>query len=153
MKKSALFPLSIVAIALICSLALSANATYNVTSNVDADPENVMLGTNVVITATTDEDFTDATFTWTAPSGVKKTETVAFAGTPKTASSSFTVDEYGVWKVTIFSSRGTVIGTIDYLVNVGFNVVPELPLLGTAGAAIAMIGGFVYFKKRNVSLI
>ena len=30
-----------------------------------------------------------------------------------------------------------------------FNVIPEIPIIGTAGASIAMIAGFTYKMKRK----
>lgn len=117
----------------VSGVILAANAYYNVTSNL-VDPSNVAPGTNVVITAVTDENFESATFTWKNPAGVVVLqETVQFAGTPKTAVSDYVVDSGGLWKVTVYSDNGQEIGVFEYTVRLGFNVVPELPLIGTAG--------------------
>ncbi len=129
---------------------IAAQAYYNVTSNI-ADPENVQPGTNIVITATTDENFASAKFTWKNQAGITKLEeTAPFTGTTtKTAVSDFVVNDGGVWTVTVYSNNGRLIGTYEYNVKVGFNVVPEIPLLGTAGASIAMLAGFAYKMKRK----
>jgi hypothetical protein len=145
-----LVPLIVLALALTISLSAMVFASYNVTSNL-VDPYNVAPGTNVVITAQTDESFVDAKFTWKNQAGVVKLEeTIAFTGDPKTAVSDFVVNDGGIWRVSVYSDNGQLIGTCEYTVKVGFNVIPELPIIGTAGASIAMLSGLAYrMRKKN----
>ena len=151
MRKMLLVPLIVLALALTISLSAIVFASYNVTSNL-ADPYNVAPGTNVVITAQTDdESFTNAKFTWKNQAGVVKLEeTIPFTGTPKTAVSHLVVNDGGIWTVSVYSNNGHYIGTFEYTVKVGFNVIPELPIIGTAGASIAMVSGLAYrMRKKN----
>lgn len=150
MRKMLLIPLIVLALALTMSLSAIVFASYNVTSNI-SDPSNVPLGTNVIITAHTDEGFADATFTWKNQAGVVKLEeTIPFTGNPKTAVSDFVVNDGGIWTVSVYSNNGKLIGTFEYTVKFGFNVIPELPIIGTAGASIAMLSGLAYkMHKKN----
>lgn len=150
MRKMLLIPLFVLALALTISLSSIVFASYNVTSNL-TDPYNVQPGTNVVITAHTNENFDDAKFTWKNQAGVVKLEeTIPFTGTPKTAVSDLVVDDGGIWAVSVYSNNGQLIGTFECTVRVGFNVVPELPIIGTAGASIAMLSGLAYkMVKKN----
>src|SRR3990170_3554759 len=150
MRKMLLVPIFVLALALTISLSAIVFASYNVTSNL-ANPYNVQPGTNVVITAHTDENFANAKFTWKNQVGVVKLEeTIPFTGTPKTAVSDFVVNDGGVWTVSVYSNNGQLIGTFEYTVKVGFNVIPELPIIGTAGASIAMLSGLAYrMRKKN----
>jgi len=149
MRKAILITILVLSLAMVAGLIIAANATYNVTSNV-ADPSNVAPGTNVIITAQTNENFLSATFTWKNPAGnIILEETVPFTGTPKTAVSDMVVNDGGVWEVAVYSNNGQKIGVFEYTVRLGFNVIPELPLIGTAGASIAMIAGLAYKMKRK----
>jgi hypothetical protein len=110
----------------------------------------------VVLTATTSDNKVDSVkFTWYAPGTYGGTP--AFESTDTDGSngytSSYTVDSLGQWRmiVTFYNSQDQVLWTDTSTVQVFFqlNVVPEFAVLGTAGALIAMLGSFMYMKKRK----
>ena len=151
--------LSIVAIALISSLVALANAagyTYELTSNY---PEyNVPLDTAVTVTAkTNDPNAYRVRFIWSDPAGrIELTEgvTVTSDGGFSVASSTCTLNTIGDWDVyAIFLDKfGSQCFSIVLPVKIrytSFNVIPEVAVIGTAGASVAMIAAFTYKMKRK----
>jgi len=125
---------------------------YNVTSNyhgIDAP-----LGANVVVTATTtDPTITQVTFLWkNAASQIKFTDVVPISG--GSAQSTHQPDSTGDWGVQTFfqGPGGTTKEGVELTVAIratSFNVVPEIPILGTAGASVGMLFGLTYVLKRK----
>ena len=145
---------------------------YEITNNWHGSGD-LQPGTNVVATAMTiDPEVTQVTFLWKDPAGqIAFQETVAVFQNGTTGSGqikgtqyedvavSFAVSEYtpqslGDWGVQALfqDSSGKTCQTISWVLAIratSFNVIPEIPILGTAGAATAMITGFTYKMKRK----
>ena len=126
--------------------------TYNVTSNYHGI--DTPLGATVIVTATTtDPTITQVTFLWkNAAKEMEFTDVVTISG--GSAQSSHQPDSMGDWGVqTLFQGPdGTTKQGIELTVKIratSFNVIPEIPLLGAAGASIAMLFGFAYKMKRK----
>lgn len=140
----------------------SLSSGYAVTSNYHG--KDVPPGTAVVVTAmTTDSRVDKVTFIWKNPADqtvFTETKTVFTNGTYyngkliRYAISTHTVNAMGDWGVqakfldvhnfcictwtTRLATRAT-----------SFNVIPEVPILGTAGAAAAMMLGVTYKLKKK----
>ena len=168
---------SILALALACLTTgvfaahnpINLNDGYEVFS--DAHGIDIPPGTLVTVTAlTTDPDVTQVTFLWKSPiGGLVFSETVAVVDMDsyetlewplvKGAESDYTPtvppDMLGDWGVQALfqGSEGKTIQGYEDVVRIratSFNVIPEIPIIGTAGASIAMLSGFAYkLKKRN----
>lgn len=163
--------LSILTFALICSFATAVYAQvqalstgYAITSNyhgIDVPP-----GSSVVVTAmTTDQSVYQVTFLWKDPTGQEADrEAVIPLFTNGTlyngklihyAISENIVNTIGDWGVqALFQAHdGTTKQGITEVVKIratSFNVIPEVPLIGTAGASIAMLSGLAYrMRKKN----
>jgi hypothetical protein len=70
------------------------------------------------------------------------------------AQSTYAPNIVGDWGVQAFfiGPDGTTKAGLDYVVQIratSFNVIPEVPIIGTAGAAIAMLAGLGAFMKRR----
>ncbi len=141
---------------LLCStFELYANAiseyTYNVTKN-----SEVQLNQPLTVTATTNNpNVGKVRFTWLNPaSQTVKVETVSVTtvGTNQVANSSFTPSTLGDWivKAEFVDVRNYIsfLGTTTIESRTTFNVVPEVPLIGTAGASLAMVIGLIFCRKR-----
>jgi hypothetical protein len=141
----------------------SLNSGYYVTTNWHGI--NVPTGTEVTATAkTTDHHVDKVTFIWKNPAGQTIwTDTVpvqpdgTYNGkTVYSASSTHKPEEHGNWTVEalfldeysffIFTWTETV--TMQATL---FFVVPEIPIIGTAGASIAMFAGLAIKMKRRPS--
>jgi hypothetical protein len=169
MRKSIL--LAILVIALIGSFATIVSADnlngslesgYGVTSNYHGI--DVPSGTPVTVTAMTTDPSVDAVqFIWKNPAGqIAQTETkkvysngTTFEGKPVYyANSTFTPNAMGDWGVQAkfldihHFCRFTWVEKVARRAT-SFNVIPEIPLIGTAGASIAMLLGFTYKQKRK----
>jgi hypothetical protein len=147
------------AVLLFCSAFIAyANAsdgyTYNLTS---ASGDAPQLNQPFIVTATTDNpNVGNIRFTWINPAGQTVfTETVSTTkiDSNKVANSTCTINSLGDWtvKTEYMDFRNFIAFTYCNTVETRttFNVVPEVPLLGTAGIAIAMVAGFVFYKKRS----
>jgi hypothetical protein len=150
----------ILAIALICSftaIAYAQNSVYELTCN---PPSPVEHGTALTFTAkTNDPRVTQVLFVWKNPAGQTKWEdtvNVYQNGGYWYADSTHTPDEHGAWTVEAYfnlisdePARCAEIKTITVQAEGTFFVVPEIPLLGTAGAMIAMLLGLAFIAKRK----
>ena len=127
-------------------------SNYSVTSNYHG--VDTPVGANVIVTATTDDPtITQVTFIWRNGNGdLKFTDVVAISG--GTAQSTHQPDSIGDWGVqALFQGPGGKtkegISLVVAIRATSFNVIPEIPLLGTAGASIAMVTGLAYKMKRK----
>lgn len=113
------------------------------------------LGTTVTVTATTNDPRAySVMFIWVSPSHEFSTGYVPIVG--GSASSSHVLDEEGVWyvKAIFFDSIGGECFRIVYpvalrCIKIIVNVIPEIPVIGTAGASIAMAAGLAYRMRRS----
>jgi hypothetical protein len=102
--------------------------------------------------ATTDDpSVTQVRFEWFfgGPFGTKIGESI---DTVAPFEVSIVPDKPGDWYMLIsfLNANGNILHTESHLENFPPDfVVPEFPLLGAAGAIIAMLLGFAYFKKRK----
>ncbi len=152
-------------------LAIQANATYYPPSDkyfLTLDKTTVQLGESVTATAKAlDTQIVRVKFTWIDPTG-----TPAFTETITTftngsqyqehyswrnirwAKSTFEPTSLGQWTVRaeFLDEQNFLWWTWDEIVDTkttSFNVVPEVPLIGTAGVAVAMVLGLTVFKKKQ----
>ena len=171
MNKRKSILLFMITFALICSFATVVYAPeqtlstgYAITSNyhgIEVPP-----GSSVVVTAmTTDQSVYQVTFLWKDPTGqTADREAVKPLFTNGTmyngklihyAISENIVSTIGDWGVqALFQAPdGTTKQGITEVVKIratSFNVIPEVPLIGTAGASIAMLSGLAYrLRKKN----
>lgn len=160
MRKPKSIIASIVVVALICSFAAIAyaqNTIYELASTPDSP---IPHGAAVTFTAKTDDQrVTQVLFVWKDPTNqVKWEDTVNVYQNDAYwyADSTHTPDEHGAWTVEAYfnlisdePTRCAVTKTITVETEVTFFVVPEIPLLGTAGAMIAMLLGLAFIAKRK----
>ncbi len=131
--------------------------TYDATNNYHGI--DVPLGATVVVTATTDDPgVTAVLFIWRNAAEVQQwTENVTDIKTVDgyyQAQSSGQPNSLGDWGVqTLFlGPDGKTKEQVDFVIQIkatSFNVVPEVPILGTAGIAGAMALGWVVKTKRK----
>jgi hypothetical protein len=144
----------------------SLNSGYAVTSNYHG--KDVPIGADVTVTAKTTDSKTDfVLFIWKDPAGhiiwqeeTKVTWDGTYFGGKKvySAQSVHKPETIGDWGVQAKfydetrNKRGDIVDTRLATRATSFNVIPELPLIGTAGASAAMIFGLALFKiKRKPS--
>ena len=147
--------ISALTILLVFSTLSAVNANtfdYSATSNYHGI--DTPLNANVIVTATTnDPSITQVTFLWrNAADQIIFTDVVPISS--GSAQSTHQPDSIGDWGVqTLFQGPdGKTKEGIELVVQTratSFNVVPEIPLLGTAGASIAMVLGLTYRMKRK----
>jgi hypothetical protein len=147
--------MSIAAIVFIFGFIAVAHAIpseYSVTSNYHGI--DTPLDANVVVTATTtDTSVYQVTFIWRDASQITRyTDVVPVSS--GTAVSTHQPDSLGDWGVqALFQSPdGTTKEGITEVIVIratSFNTIPEIPLLGTAGIAVAMILGLTYKTKKK----
>ncbi len=142
----------------------SLSTGYAITNNYQG--KDVPLGASVNVTAmTTNCDANFVTFIWKNAAGVivyqenvdLKTNGTRYNGYGpliKYASSVQVADSLGNWNVegNFYDEHGFWFWTCnDWLAmrSTSFNVVPEVPLLGTAGIAAAMALGLTVYKKKK----
>jgi hypothetical protein len=145
----------------------SLNSGYAVTSNWHGI--DVPLGSEVVVTAmTNDTTVYQVTFKWKNPGDqLVWTDVVPVSTDGITiddgnhvyyaayyASSTHNPEDIGGWgvKALFQGPDGTTKEGVDFVVNIkatSFNVIPEVPIIGTAGASLAMLLGFTYKIKRK----
>ncbi|MGD6808975.1 MAG: hypothetical protein ACQCN3_04680 [Candidatus Bathyarchaeia archaeon] len=126
---------------------------YTLTNN--AGSGGVQLDDPVTVTATTNNGQIDKVrFTWFDPTGTPVfTETKSVSGSNHVATSTFTPNALGDWivKADFLDKQGCCCccsyKTLETRTT-SFNVVPEVPLIGTAGIAVAMVLGLAFYKKR-----
>ncbi len=128
--------------------------TYNLTN---ASGNAAQPNQPFTVTASTNNlNVVKVNITWINPAGqtvFNETVKITMVGENKIAASTFTPNALGDWTVLAefkdvrnyiaFSYRNEI------KTRTTFNVVPEVPLLGTAGIAIAMAVGLVFYKKRS----
>jgi hypothetical protein len=144
---------------LLCStFIVLANAsdgyTYDLTS---ASGNAAQPNQPFTVTATTNNlNVGKVNITWINPAGqtvFNETVTATTVGENKVATSTFTPNALGDWTVLaeFKDARNYIAFTYSNTVKTRttFNVVPEVPLLGTAGVAIAMVAGLVFYKKKS----
>ena len=140
----------------------SLESGYGVTSNYHGI--DVPSGTPVTVTAmTTDPTLDVVKFIWKNPAGqiiyteIKKVSANGTTFDGKLiyyATSTFTPDSMGDWGVQAKFLDVHRICRCIWVEKVArratsFNVIPEIPIIGTAGASIAMLAGFTYKIKRK----
>lgn len=137
----------------------SLGSGYAITTNYQG--KNVPLGTVVTATAgTTDSIVKTVTFKWKYPNGTVASEVsnvpVWSNGSRYDgkliyyAQSTYTADTNGDWGVQALFNDPIAIRAASFNVVGPQNVVPEIPIIGTAGAAIGMSLGLGFFLiKRN----
>jgi hypothetical protein len=140
----------------------SLSSGYAITNNYQG--KDVPLGTSVNVTAmTTNCDVNFVTFIWKNAAGVIVYQEDVYVHTNGTryngqlvkyASSVQVANSLGDWTVIgkFYDEHGFWFWTCDDLLatrSTSFNVVPEVPLLGTAGIAAAMALGFTVYKKKK----
>ncbi len=145
------------AVLLLCStFAMYANAFSEFTYSVIKNGE-VQLNQPLTVTATTNNpNVGKIRFTWLNPAAqTVKVETVSVTtvGANQVACSTYTPSTLGDWtvKAEFVDVRNYVsfLGTTTIESRTTFNIVPEVPLIGTAGIAVAMALGLVFYKKRS----
>ncbi|XHH10064.1 MAG: hypothetical protein ACFCUE_05380 [Candidatus Bathyarchaeia archaeon] len=129
---------------------------YEYTLTNDAGPDGVQIGNPVTATATTTDAKVDKVrFTWYDPAGTPfTTDPQSVSGPSRMATSTFTPDALGDWTVKAeFLDKQGCCCCCHYKTvatrTTSFNVVPEVPLIGTAGIALAMAVGLIFYKKRT----
>jgi len=140
----------------------SLKSGYAVTNNYHGIP--VPSGAAVTVTAmTTDSRVAEVTFIWKNPADQPVrtvTKPVYTNGTTfngklvRYATDTYEPEAIGDWGVkAIFKDvRHFIIWTCTKIVArraTSFNVIPEIPVIGTVGAAAAMIAGFAWKMKRK----
>lgn len=146
-----------IALCLISTYVLVANATYGYwcTSNYHGQP--VPPNTLVTVTASTDDTtITRVTFIWRDGSGSEQHRDSDVPIVNGACSSTFAPNTIGDWSCQAhFQDGDGITRTIHFVSNVveiratSFNVVPELPIIGTVGALSMMLAGFTYKMKRK----
>lgn len=142
----------------------SLSSGYRVTN--DWHGIDTPLGSDVTVNATTtDSDVAAVMFIWRDPStGIQQNHTdntPTLCGTYNGANVYCFEDVYngvdimGDWGVQalFIGPDGTVKEQVEAVIAIratSFNVIPEIPLIGTIGASMAMIGAFGFkLKRRN----
>ena len=163
--------ISTVALLFLCSFVVAVSAVnpegslasgYAVTNNYHGI--DVPSGTSVTVTAmTTDKSVDVVTFIWKNPAGqivFTETKQVWTNGTTyndklvRYAQSTFEPNAIGDWGVQakFLDVHRFCIWTWTERVArraTSFNVIPEVPIIGTAGASVAMVLGFTYKTRKK----
>jgi hypothetical protein len=149
-------------VGMVFAAAASLGSGYAVTSNWQG--VDVPVASDVTVTAmTTDPTITQVAFLWENPGGqivwneiidVHPNGTTYNGKLVYYADSTHDPADLGDWGVhaLFLDSDGKTIQGIENVIAIrstSFNVIPEIPILGTAGASIAMVAGFTYKMKRK----
>ncbi len=144
--------LTLFALASIACAESGPKYNYDATNNYHGI--DVPLGATVVVTATTDDPgVIEVLFIWRNAAKVQQwNETIPIVNGQ--AQSSGQPNSLGDWGVqTLFlGPDGKTREQVDFVVQIkatSFNVVPEVPILGTAGIAGAMALGWIVKTKRK----
>ncbi len=170
MKAKAKILTLLVLVALFASLVTVVTAadpnTYTITRT--SPTGSVQVGSTVTVTAqTTNSKVNTVVFTWYAP-GDYPNGPVTYTSTDSTPNDGFTstfvVNTLGQWNVNAtFENIQTLNGgsiqkyiysnpsELSLTVNANFFVLPEYPLIGTAGVGIAMLLALIVFRKTRES--
>jgi hypothetical protein len=159
MRKNALLKSSMVTVLIVMFASISlASAqpphyTYSVASNyhgIDAP-----IGQTILVTATTDNPgVVNVVFIWKNAAAIEQwRETVTVvSGQAQSSGVPNSIGDWGVQALFV-GADGRTIQSVEDVVAIratSFNVVPEIPLLGTAGVALAFVGALgVYVKRKN----
>jgi len=158
-----MFMVSSCLVALVCANG----SDYVVTS--DYHGKDVQLGTDVhVVATTTDSTVYQVTFIWHDAASIVRfgPEAVSLSGTTTDADGNSvfifnapvhapnSVGDWGVQALFQGPDGKTREGITEVVATraTSFNVVPELPLIGTAGASVAMVLGLALFKAKRKPL-
>jgi hypothetical protein len=154
MKAKKLVLIAALTTVLALSFAMTAKASYNYELTSDSG-SNVLIDTPVTVTATTNDPHAyKVVFNWLSPSLQLSTNEVIVSG--ESASSTKTLNQEGTWLVeatfydqfNVFCFKITIPVAFQ-CIRIIVHAVPEIPLVGTAGASIAMIAGLCYVAKRR----
>ncbi len=154
MNKQKILLISIMGIVMIFSAVAVANATSNYYL-LTCPTTDVSVFSDVTVTARSDDGRVETvTFYWFSPDGYEFHETVDVhdEGTDKVATSTHNVDLLGYWTVAaVFRGNGGAwwCNGVWKLRCCHFNVIPEVPLIGTVGASAAMALGLAAFKLKR----
>lgn len=152
----------------VSTVAAQDTNSYTLVKTSPAVPDNqVPLGSTVVMTAETSNTAVNTVvFNWYAP-GNYPNGPVAFTSTDSDGSDGFTstyvVNSPGQWTVNCTFERWYTVGggqvqkyiydesvlTVTTLTNIF--VLPEYPLIGTAGIGVAMLLALLVFRKKQIS--
>jgi hypothetical protein len=164
MKTKILTAIALIALmACMISTATAAVPPYDVYKVSPADP--VHLGDTVTLAATTSNSHVNTVvFKWYAP-GDYPSGSAAFTSTDGSSADGFTstnpdpIDKPGRWIVVATFEKMTSMGLkpieddpVIYQVDVNgdFFVLPEYPLIGSAGVFVAMGLGLLFFKRKAI---
>ncbi|MCW4030293.1 MAG: hypothetical protein NWE92_11675 [Candidatus Bathyarchaeota archaeon] len=167
MKKPVKIILALALLATFCLISVAAASTpdphfYSVDKTSPVDP--VKLGDSVVITATTDNPKVNRVeFKWWAP-GSPLDGLADYSEVDITPADGFTsshiVNKPGEWTMTANFTNVQASGEYKYIwsgdavwtvtKDGNFFVVAEYPLIGAAGASIAMMFGLLVFKRKEI---
>jgi hypothetical protein len=161
-KKIILSVLIFCSLMTLCSIASAVDTnTYTVVKTSPTDP--VKIGDIVLLTAQTSNGQVDqVVFQWYAPSYVSGPPTYTDTVTPASgsATSSYVVTEKNEWTVDVTFKRadgGKIYQDLDTKikkVTIGVELdvfpLPEYPMLGTAGIAIAVFAALAVVKRKEV---
>ena len=126
---------------------------YAITS--DYHGVDVNMGTPVTATATTNDPTVNrVTFLWKDGAKILRFTDADIPLVGGAAQSTYSPDLVGDWGVQAFfqdSDGNTIQGVVDVVAirATSMNVIPEIPLLGTAGIAIAMVLGLAYRMRKQ----
>jgi hypothetical protein len=122
---------------------------------ISVSPNPAIIGDTVTAEAETDNSrVTHVIFVWVNLQGIKKIETVN-VNSEKTAQSRYVPDELGRWWVfALFIKKGSccwlyAMRWTCFKVTEISQVVPDFPVVGTAGAATTMLAGLGFFLNRR----
>jgi hypothetical protein len=157
MRKSLLISVAIVLFMTGYIALANATSNYTVTSNFhgyEAPP-----GTTIIVTASTsDTSVEEVMFRWRDASGTLQWENVVpisrESAVMLSAEDSYAPDSIGDWGVQalFIGADGKTKQQVEDVIAIratSLNVVPEIPVLGTIGASIAMVAGLTYEVKRK----
>jgi hypothetical protein len=166
-KTKILMLLAMVALFACLVSAATAQTDTNTYAVTKTSPANPVVGSTVVVTATTSNSKVNTVvFNWYAP-GDYPSGPIAYTSTATSSSgftSSYVVTMLGQWTVTAtFERWETVFGgqfqkliwnnpaEMTVTVSGNFFVLPEYPLIGTAGIGVAMLLALLVFRRKQIS--
>jgi hypothetical protein len=159
MRKTALLKSRMVTLLIVMFASISLASAqpphynYNVTSNYHG--VDVAIGQTIVVTATTDNPGSaSVVFIWKNAASIEQwRETITVvSGQAQSSGVPNSIGDWGVQALFVDSSGRTIQSVADVVAirATSFNVVPEVPLLGTAGIALALVGALgVHVKRKN----
>ena len=158
MNSRKIIVISTLTVALFLTVIATASATYTFKYyRLECPTDDVDVFSDVTIIAKTNDWRVDeVTFYWFSPAGLEFVDgpiEVNWVGGEWIASSTYEVDVLGEWTVKAkFQGGEDTCWWSDDVCKIKccrFNVIPEVPLLGTIGASVAMMSGFAFKIKRK----